>query len=221
MASKLVLHGGAAWNGVFLLRQSETRAGEFVLTFNYVGRTKHLRLTISGNSGSGSNSHNVGGTCRVEHLWFTSIFDLLEHFRVHSIPLEFNSAANQTSSHSNQRNNKSAQSEVILTEYVLVQETKEDEDDGYFFEEDAVSSSVTTTEDGGKGDVEKEVVHIYGGSVRLTREQVKEAMTASTSIYSNVQTEMETPNFEKEIGSSRKAESKRQPEPEDEYQFMT
>jgi hypothetical protein len=75
-ATQLVLADGEDGSGQYLVRQSESREGEFVLTFNYHGRAKHLRIVLDSTG------------CSVQHLFFNTVSSMLDYFKSHTIPLE-------------------------------------------------------------------------------------------------------------------------------------
>ncbi|XP_052771364.1 tyrosine-protein phosphatase corkscrew-like isoform X3 [Mya arenaria] len=63
-------------HGVFLIRRSNTRKGEYVLTVNFHDKAMHLRVTI-----------NNEGRCETELQWFNSVLDMIQHFYHNPIPM--------------------------------------------------------------------------------------------------------------------------------------
>lgn len=61
---------------------------------------QHLRISL-----------NADNQCRVQHLWFPSLFDMLEHFRANRIPLENGAIVNAPTN----------ATPVMLTDYVIGQ----------------------------------------------------------------------------------------------------
>ncbi|OQV17524.1 putative SH2B adapter protein 2 [Hypsibius exemplaris] len=77
VAAPCIASMDSAAHGRFLVRASETRPGEFVVTFNAHGKPKHLRISIE-----------PDGQCRVQSLWFESVSAMADHYRQHPLPLE-------------------------------------------------------------------------------------------------------------------------------------
>ncbi|OAF68263.1 hypothetical protein A3Q56_03991 [Intoshia linei] len=76
-AAKFVTNKNKSKEGLYLVRESETRIGDFVISFNTNNRTRHLRIELIDKE-----------RLRIHNLTFDTMTRLIEYFHRHPLPTE-------------------------------------------------------------------------------------------------------------------------------------